>query len=401
MDAHTNALRNRMQPKTGRNSIVVPVVVILAVLAAIGLAQRAAVVPEGDVRPEDANVTSVPSFPYLAEITGDDVLIRSGPGTNYYRCGKLHTGDRVKIVTTESGWSRIVPPVGCFSWISVQCVSMNLDDPSIGIVTGDGVQVYAGSDEVLPMHSTSLQVTLNRGQKVKLFGEEKGGYYKIVPPTGAYLWVSATYIRPVSPVGETVPVTVADANVTGGVVPPVTSVEAERLKEYYALQMQIKAERAKPISDQNYADIRKALIEISKDKEAGKAARYAESVSKQIEGFELALAVGKQIKLQNEQLQQIMERIDKARAASLAKIEDLGRFAVIGQFQTFETYGPNHYRIVDESGKTVCCALPSGQAAQMDMSTFVKQRVGLVGTIEPHPPTKKALVRFTQIVKLD
>jgi SH3-like domain-containing protein len=401
MDAHTNALRNRMQPKTGRNSIVVPVVVILAVLAAIGSAQRAAVVPEGDIRPEDANAMSVPSFPYLAEITGDDVLIRSGPGTNYYRCGRLHTGDRVKIVTTESGWSRIVPPVGCFSWISVQCVSTNMDDPSIGIVTGDGVQVYAGSDEVLPMHSTSLQVTLNRGQKVKLFGEEKGGYYKIVPPMGAYLWVSATYIRPVSPVKETVPVPVADANSTGSVVPPAASVEAERLKEYYALQMQIKAERAKPISDQNYADIKKALIEIGKDKEAGKAVRYAEYVSKQIEGFELALAVAKQIKLQNEQLQQIMERIDKARATSLAEIKDLGRFAVMGQLRTFETYGPNHYRIVDESGKTVCCAVPSGQAAQMDMSTFIKQRVGLVGTIEPHPPTKKALVRFTQIVKLD
>ena len=143
MDTHINPLKNTVQPKSGRNSVIFPVLVILAALAAIGWAQRAAVMPEGDAPPEDANAMRVPSFPHLAEITGNDVLVRSGPGTNYYRCGKLHMGDIVKVVTTESGWSRIVPPVGCFSWISVQCVGTNLDDPSIGIVTGDRVGAYA------------------------------------------------------------------------------------------------------------------------------------------------------------------------------------------------------------------------------------------------------------------
>lgn len=406
MDSHINQLRKTMRPKSGQNCVIVAVLVILAALAAVGLAQRAAVAPEGEVRPEDANAMRVPAFPHLAEITGNDVLIRSGPGTNYYRCGKVHMGDIVRIVATESGWSRIVPPVGCFSWISVQCVSMKLDDPSIGIVTGDGVHVYAGSDYVEPMHSTTEQGTLNRGHKVKLFGEEKGGYYKIVPPTGAYLWVSATYVKPISPIRETPPVTVADSNDTEPndivpVVPIEPSVEAEKLKEYYALQKQIKAEIVKPIAEQNYADIKKALAEIAKNKEAGEAARYAESVIKQIEGFELALAVAKQIKLQNEQLQQIRERIDKARATKLAEVEDLGRFAVMGQLETFATYGPQHYRIVDESGRMICYALPSGKALQLDLSKLVKQKVGLVGTIEPHPPTRKALVRFTEIVKLD
>ena len=47
----------------------------------------------------------------------------------------------------------------------------------------------------------------------------------------------------------------------------------------------------------------------------------------------------------------------------------------------------------------VCYALPTGAASQMDLNGFVGQKVGLVGTIEPHLPTKKALVRFTAIVK--
>jgi SH3-like domain-containing protein len=407
MDAHVNPVNNTIRPKFGQNSVIFVVLVILAASAAISLAQRAASMPEGDDRPEDANGMSVPSFPHLAEVTGNDVNIRSGPGTNYYRCGKIHMGDIVKIVTTQYGWSRIVPPVGCFSWISVQCVSRSLVDRGAGIVTGDGVQVYAGSDYVEPMHSTSPQVKLKRGDKVKLLDDkDKGGYYKIGPPTGAYVWVSAQYIRPISPVRKTPPVTVVDSNDvdpndTVSVVPVEPSVEAAKLQEYYAVQKQIKAELAKPVTEQDYTNMKKALVEISKNKEAGKAARYAEYVVKQIENFELALAVAKQIKLQNEQLQQIKERIDKARATQLAQVEDLGRFAVIGEFQTFETYGPKHYRIVDESGNMVCYALPSGEASQLDLSKLVKQKVGLVGTIEPHPPTKKALVRFTEIVKLD
>jgi hypothetical protein len=77
----------------------------------------------------------------------------------------------------------------------------------------------------------------------------------------------------------------------------------------------------------------------------------------------------------------------------------MGKFAIIGEFQTYQTYGPGNYRIVNEAGKMICYALPAGTASQMDLTGFVGQKVGLVGTIEPHLSTKKALVRFTEIVK--
>jgi len=102
------------------------------------------------------------TFPYTAEITGDDVYIRSGPGTNFYHCGKLNKGDKVKVVDKQFSWSRIVPPPGSFSWISMQYVRISLDDPSVGIVTGDNVRVYAGSDYVKPLYSTTLQGKLAR-----------------------------------------------------------------------------------------------------------------------------------------------------------------------------------------------------------------------------------------------
>ena len=384
----------------------------LAVFTSVGFAQKAVSLPDEPVSDglfHDGEET-VLSFPYIAEITGDDVYIRSGPGTNYYRCGKLNKADRVKVIGSQFSWTRIVPPVGSFSWISKQYVSIDPNNPGVGIVTGDAVRVYAGSDKLKPIHSTTLQLKFNKGDRVKLMGEEREGYYKIVPPTGAYLWISTKYTKQLGPAGqvslavEPKTKTEVKADVVA-VVPTKISVEAKALEEYYALEKQIESERTKPVAQQNYANIKKALTEISNSKNAGKAARYAGFAIKQVERLKLALEVTKAVQLQNTQLQQVQERIDKARAARLAKVRDLGRFAVIGKLQTSNVYGSEkelkHYRITDDSGKTICYALPADSASKMDLSKFIDSRVGLIGTIEPHPQTAGALVRFTEIAKLD
>lgn len=382
------------------------ILLCLISLASVGLAQETATSLQGSVSAiqEEGELP----FPYIAEITGDNVNMRSGPGTNYYPCGKLNAGDRVKVVASKYSWSHIVPPAGNFSWISKQYVSIEPNNPGIGAVTGNAVRVYAGSDLLKPMHSTTVQLELNRGDKVELMGEEMDDYYKIAPPTGAYLWVLTQYTKLVGAVGEVEvfvePKTKPEAN-TVAVVPSMTSIESKKLKEYYALAEQIKAEQAKPIAQQNYAEIKKALVELADNKEAGKAAQYSKFALKQIERCELALAVDKEIQLQDSQLQHIREQIEEARVTKLEQVPELGGFAAVGQFQTSKIYGPEeslkHYRIVDDSGQTVCYALPEGSASQMDLSKFEGRKVGLVGTIEPHPQTKGALVRFTEITELE
>jgi uncharacterized protein YgiM (DUF1202 family) len=381
------------------------ILVCLISLASVGFAQEAITSPQ-----ESMAEGNELSFPYVAEITEDNVNIRSGPGTNYYHCGKLNTGDRVKVVASKHSWSHIVPPASSFSWISKQYISIEPNNPRIGVVTGDAVRVYAGSDFLKPMHSTTVQLELNRGDKVELIGEEMDDYYKIAPPTGAYLWVLTQYIKPLGAVGEAAVIVEPKAEKAEPeanapvVVPAAISIESEKLKEYYALVEQIKAERAKPMAQQNYAEIKKALAELAGNKEAGKAARYSEFAIKQIERCELALAVDKEIQLQDAQLQNIREQIEKARTAELAQVPELGGFAAVGQFESSKIYGPEEvlkrYRILDDSGQTVCYALPEGPASQMDLDKLVGRKVGLVGTVEPHPQTKGALVRFTEITEL-
>jgi uncharacterized protein YgiM (DUF1202 family) len=392
-------------------------IIIFTSLLSVGFAQTTT---------SSSNETGTLSFPYMAEITGDNVYVRSGPGTNFYDCSKLNQGDKVKVIGKQFSWARIVPPPGSFSWISIQYVSIDPASPTVGTVTGDRVRVYAGSDHVEPLHSTYLQGKLDRGDKVKLLGEQKDDYYKIAPLSFAYLWVSTNFTKPlpaepvkadaptvkpptVKPmiVKPTVvkPTTVQPATepkeVPKEVVPPEPDTPETLLEKYRALQKQVQAERAKPIEKQNYKEIKAALTQIAENKTAGKAALYAQAVLKQIKDLELVLAVGKEVRLQDEQLKNIRERIVKTRTAKLAELKNLDNFAIVGKLKNFTTYGPGNYRIVDDSGRTICYALPSGPISQVELSKLIDKKVGLVGTIEPHPQTHGALIRFTKIVEVD
>ncbi|UCC23241.1 MAG: SH3 domain-containing protein, partial [Planctomycetota bacterium] len=349
---------------------------------------------------------AAPSFPYVAEINAENVNIRSGPGTNYYRTGQINKGDTVKVVASKHSWSHIVPPPGSFSWISKQYIHIEDDNPTVGIVTGDAVRVYAGSEWLKPIHSTTVQLKLNRGDRVKLMGEEKDDYYKIVPPTGAYLWVSTQYVEPLGPVGQVAapPEPQVEVEKVRVVVPTSLPLEAAKLKEYYELQKRMQDEHAKPLEQQNYAQIKEGLAAIAAIKESGKAARYAAFAVKQIERYELAQSVAKEVRLQDAQLQKIQSRIDKTSTMKFEEVPELGRFAVIGWLQTSSVYAPQaaplHYRVLDDNERTICYAVAAGSALDEDLRSFVGRKVGLVGTIQPHAETKGALVRFIEVVEL-
>jgi uncharacterized protein YgiM (DUF1202 family) len=381
------------------------VVVCFALLVRNGFTQQPGTLPQAGAG-TDANEAAAPAFPYIAEITGNDVYIRSGPGTNHYPCGTLNKGDRVTVVGSHfGGWSRIVPPPGSFSWISAEYVEPESADSTVGVVSGNAVFVYVGSPGTDLIHSTTVDLQLNRGEKVKLLGEKQDNYYKIAPPSGAYRWVSTRYTRPIGAVIEPPPATVTPPeepaetpSETPSVVPSPAPASADKLEQYHALESQLKAERAKPMAQQNYDEIKKGLLAIANDQKAGKAARYAQLSLKQIKGCELALQVAKTVELQDAQLQKVRSDIARAREKRMAELKELGGYTVIGWFHPFTAYGQGQYRIVDESGKTLCCAVPT---SQMNVQQYVGEKVGLMGVIEPHLPTAGAMVRFAQIAQLD
>jgi uncharacterized protein YgiM (DUF1202 family) len=399
--------------RTGWTRLSALVVVVVLSIAVLGWAQQAGTTVPSPTATQpivgigDAAASRATPEPYVAEATGNDVFIRSGKGTQFYQCGKLYAGDRVQVINVQDGWSCILPPPGCFSWVSMQYVSINLENPTMGIITGDNVGVYAGSDFMEPRWSTSKQCVLNRGQTVRLLGEEKDDYYKIAPPQGAYLWVSSQFLqaadRPVSKPAETNVGPAVKAS-EGRPAPADPNAPKTDLDVYYALAEQIKAERAKPTGEQDYAAFKTKLAELAAKEDGGRAARYAEYTIQQVERFELACKVAKEVELQNKELQKTTSKIDEARVAKLAQFEDRSKFAVMGRLETSSVYadGPTkRFRLLDDSGKTICYVMPVGAAASRDYSDLIGRKVGLVGKIEAHEATSRAIIQFSEAVPLE
>ncbi len=401
------------------------IIVIVIGLAAAGLVQGAAV--------SSMSISDSSAYPYDAVITGDSVYVRTGPGSAFYEWGKLYKNDKVKIMGDRDGvWSMIQPLQGSFSWISAQYVTVSSSDPTIGEITGDNVRVWAGSPLYSPERSTTPQGKLNKGDKVKLIGQPVNNYYKIEVPSlpDAYYWISTQYTKPIPkeeptvrpgidtnvvvrpiPIDTTNPTplviklpTVTDANnvaVDSNGIASVVAATITPLDKYYVLQKQVEEERSKPLGEQNYTAIKEALLEIVKDKDAAKAAIFSQAVLDRIEGIELALQVEGIVKQQNDKFNQSKESIEQAYAKKIKEVQNLGKYAVIGQFKSFLHLGSGRFRIVDSSGNTVCSAIPNQSVAGKDFSKFIDKKVGLVGTIEPNVELSGAMIRFTDVVVLD
>lgn len=378
---------------------------LVCVVAVISLAVSAfgadVAIPLEPNKPAAAAVAV--SFPYMAEVTGTDVYLRSGPGTNYYRCGKVSSPDKLEVAGSENSWLKVVPPAGCFSWISKQYVTLDGNNPGQGKVTGDNVNVRAGSEFVKAIQSVSLQTQLSKGAKVKLLGEEMDDYYKIAPPEGAYLWISNEYVKNIGAVVKT-GTSAAGTTAEPNAAPMKMSLEAEKLKEYRQLAKQVEVEHAKPVAQQNWGEIKTKLAEIADNNEAGKAARYAKIQLENVKGFELARQAGEEIKQQQTELTQTREQIEKARQQQLATIPDLGKFAAIGKLRPSLLYAKSskefRYLILADNGKIVAYALPAESATNSDLSQFYGKKVGLVGKSEQDPQTGSTLIRFTEVVEI-
>jgi uncharacterized protein YgiM (DUF1202 family) len=404
-------------------------------LGVVGLALAASVclgqVPESNPVIKNTEKAEATSYPYVAEIIGADVNIRSGAGTAYYRCGKLGAPARVIVVGAEHGWLKILPPAGSFSWISRNFVELEPDNPGIGIVTADSVRVWAGSDYVEPMRSHSLQGKLNKGDQVKLVGDdsEKGDYYKILPPPGAHLWVSGQYVKYVGPVPKPKPpqlpprpepapdvkpepkeeISVKPAapeviKKPEPVIPKKPPAETTRLQECYELAKQINAELSKPIEKQDYRAVKKALNAIIGDPQAGKAKLFAEYQLDRVARFELALQVNDEISRQGVQLENARKQIKNHYTVKAGNIPDPGQFIASGRLRPSQIYtaqtGGQRYLVVDDTGKIKCYAVPADSASGASVDKFMYHKVGLLGQAVKDPYNAVSLVKFTKIVAL-
>lgn len=143
-------------------------------------------------------------------ITADAVYVRSGASQNHYPVTKLNAGDVVVIVEEQEEWFGIDPPKGAFSLVSQEYVDTT--DGVRGVINGNRVNVRAGSH--FSDDRYQVQVQLSRGAEISILAKTDDGYYRIVPPPGAVMYVSRKFVTPLRP-GEPETPTITPQPLTG------------------------------------------------------------------------------------------------------------------------------------------------------------------------------------------
>lgn len=435
------------------NSLFISVVLGLSMAGGPAVAQSETPLPQVAGKP--ANV----QYPFMAEVTGDDVYIRTGNSLNDYHSGKAGKGFKVTVVDEVLGWAKILPPEGSYSWIAKSYVNVT-PGKSTGVVTGDSVRVWAGSDYREPIASPSLQIKLNAGEIVELMPNqpESSDYFKIKPPAGAHLWISAQFLkyvagiqsqpvvvppRPDSTVAAALAVPDANAFTKTSDIPPSTeqsrpifnnvagaveettdpnklpidkpaeplaekpvkptppSKESLYLKENYQFAAKIDAIAKKPLNEQDFTEIKQSLKAIIADAEAGRAADYSQILLDRIARHELAVAAIEQVQQQDKDLMQTREQIEKAHQAQLAKLPKEIDYLYTGTLKPSYVYsdksGVKRYLLMDANGKIISYLTAATPEVAAKFDTLLNTKVGVKGTIANNAKSLVTLVNVTEV----
>lgn len=146
-------------------------------------------------------------FPYEAVAVGDDVIVRSGPGKNYYATSKLERGMQLVVHRHDpGGWFMVSPPAGSISWIEAAHVERS-GDRGIVHVPQDaqgrpGQAVVRIGSTISDDHGYTGR-RLSNGDEVEILGEQTLAMpqgpvrmLQIVPPLREYRWVKGDFIVP-------------------------------------------------------------------------------------------------------------------------------------------------------------------------------------------------------------
>lgn len=74
--------------------------------------------------PAHARAFVASRFVSEGRITAEDVMVRSGPGTNYRDIGRAQKNEPVTVVGQQGDWTQIRPTPGCRGWVAADLVDV-------------------------------------------------------------------------------------------------------------------------------------------------------------------------------------------------------------------------------------------------------------------------------------
>jgi hypothetical protein len=371
-----------------------------AILAAVSLAVASTLVATGQT------TRRVGEGNYLGEVTGEDVYIRAFPPRGY-PCIKVSKPVRLVVLGERNGWLKIAPPAGCYSLIAKRLVQAAGET---GVVKGRNVNVRAGSD-LMPTRIDSVQTQLNTGDQVRILGQ-RGEYYKIAPPAGTHLWISADYVRRVGADGESAETAIETTTATAPATRPVVVVTtrpnrlSEEIEAWNEAEAAFKEEFAKPRSRRDLA----ALLERYKAIRPAEASPLAGYVRAKVKFIESELEL-------TEDLREVQKLVEDVRTTSMklateqarADVEEAtperpsfaaeGRLAESGLFPGGAT-GPKRYVVTDPERRIIYAYVQCTTGA-VDLDRYVGKYVGVVGSAEYDERLRMYLVEAERVIVTD
>ena len=348
------------------------------------------------------------------EVSAGDVYVRSGASLSHYTVCKLNAGDRVAIVGERGEWYEILPPNDAFSLISGEYV--DTADNKTGVVNGDNVRVRAGSS--LNDNKYTVQLLLPKGASVSILGRDPNGFLRIVPPTGATLWISRQLVELVpdelaalerssdasesagsegeTPVREPEPPATPAVATTDRVTHSMTVAEpssplealppTDQRGELEQIDIAAKAELTKPLSQRQFEEVLKQYRAIAGQKEDVLARQYAELRIEQVNRMiELSNSVRK--------VQEFGERTEARRREFLSErmlLPDVSPplasgLDAQGELRVSALYPPGRiprrYRLVDvgagQSGERTIGYVEIPQNSTIDAQGYLGRYVGV------------------------
>ena len=130
-----------------------------------------------------------------AEITGDAVRMRAGPGTVHAVLGELNRGDLVVVLGEEGSWKKVLVPGGFPCWVHGSLVE--IDPAGTALVTATDVLLRPTAGKtILPLDSK-----VTRGDVLTVLDRD-GEWVKVIAPDRAHLYVYGDYVRDLGPVED-------------------------------------------------------------------------------------------------------------------------------------------------------------------------------------------------------
>ena len=132
--------------------------------------------------------------PYVGEVTGNRVNVRSGSGINYRIMRVAEKGDKLIVRGLKNGWAKVDVPESVFVFISRKFVQAGAN--GTGTVSGTRVNIRP-----TPSLREPPLCQLKKSETVRIV-ETVGDFYKVIPPAEAYAWISAKFVRFYGDVGK-------------------------------------------------------------------------------------------------------------------------------------------------------------------------------------------------------